>query len=257
MRYMPSAHSKLRGFTLVEVLVISPILVIVVAVMIGFFVSLTGDALMSRERNSMVFYLQSALNDIEDDISLSTDVVHQTGILPSPQGSDSNFSGTTQFESSSDTLVLERLATTDSPLSASRQLLYFADSPSPCSSPEGNDVVTYRVVYFLDGTNLTKRTLVDFGGRSVCGVSDVNSDGIYQRNSCKTTDLSLCYSRDIIVAQNISDIEFLYYQSPTSVSPSAPSTDGLASIRTTITGQKSIAGSTIEQSLSLRAARIN
>lgn len=259
MRYTHATNKpRPSGFTLVELLVISPLLIILVAVLIGFFVALTGDALVSRERNTMVYGLQNALAEVENDIRFSNSIVYQTGPLPLGQGSDNNFSGESQFTSNADVLILELNATDKSPLDPSRKLLYYSNSPQPCSNPEFNDTVKHRVIYFLDGTNLTKRSIVNFNGQTVCGVSSPNSSGIYQRNSCKTTNDSTCFTRDTVLAGDISDIDFKYFLTRTSQTPTTPTASTeLSSVEVTIVGQKQSAGSTISQSVSLRAAKIN
>jgi len=262
MRYIPE-NRKSSGFSLVELLVISPLLILVVAVLIDFMISITGDALRSRERNTLVYSVQEALNQIDSDVRLSTDVVYSTGTLTSPLGSNNSFAGTSAFTSSSNVLVLELRATDKSPLDPTREFRYYANSPNPCSGVVGaeyNESVLYKVVYFLDGTNLTKRTLVDFGGRSVCSVGvDPNTQRIYQHNSCKAqTNLSVCYTKDTILAQNITDIEFLYYTTRSSTSAVTPAPDmDFRSVRATITGQKDVAGSSIEQTSTIRSGRMN
>jgi type II secretory pathway pseudopilin PulG len=261
MRFTCEDRSKNSGFTLVEMLVVSPLLVLIVAVLIGFFVTLTGDALRMRERNTFAYSIQNALHEIERDIRYSTGVVYQTGTLQPGQGSNSSFTGTSPFTTNSNTLVLELRATDKNPLDPSRKFLYYANSPNPCNGtlgPEYNETVSYQVIYFLDSGNLTKRTIVDFGGRTVCGVSSPSHAGIFQYNSCKNTASEWCYARDAIIATNVNSLNFQYYLTPTSTSAVTPSANvDIVSVNTSIQASKEVAGSTISHSMSLRASRIN
>lgn len=256
-----SHENRKAGFTLVEVLVISPILVILVAVLIGFMVNLTGSALQARQRTALVYSIQEALSQIESDVRSATEVTANTGLIDAPQGSNSGFAGTSAFASSSTVLVLQHHATTKNPLDPSRSLLYYADSPNACGSTgmEYNDKVTLFTVYYKDGTNLKRRTIVDFDGRRVCNVgTNENMAGIWQKNTCNTigTAPSGCFSRDLVVLENVNTVNFAYYLSPSS----SVSTSNFADVRTvgaTLSGRVTAAGVQLDQSLSIRATRIN
>lgn len=262
MHSMFAPTKRHAGFTLVEVLIISPLVILVVALIVAVMVGMAGTALQTRERNNLTYDMQEGLNQIESDIRLATRVVDATGTLATGQGSNNNFTGTAAFSTSAVVLVLEQYSTSKSPLDPARTLLYYS-SPNACDSSQRhlNPTLQHQVIFFLDDGTLKRRTIVDFAADTVCdsGTTDtlasVNSPGIWQRNSCKTTDTSRCFSLDTIIARNISSVNFLYYDSSSDTTPSAPS-DTTASIRTTITGAKPVAGDTITHTASLRASRI-
>ena len=254
---MPRTQKSLsRGFTLVEVLVISPILVIVVAVLVGLMISLTGNVIQSRERAAMVYDVQTALDQIESDVRISTRIVNQTPTLTSPQGVGG---GTGAFSSNANILVLEQLSTTKSPFDPSRQLLYYANQPNPCDGSHiYNTAVRHFIVYFLDGNQLKRRTIVDFGGNSVCDIgTKPRSAGIWQNNTCATINkFNQCVSPDLVVANNISDIDIDYFSTPSSLLQVLTPNDNTASLRVQLTKQVDRGGDTLSHSARTRVSRI-
>ena len=262
MRSTSVASSRSAGFTLAEVLIISPLIVLVVAVIVAAMVNMTGNALQTRERNHLVYSAQEGLNQIEADIRLSRGVVLGTGELVSGQGSDSNFTGTAEFETSASTLVLEQNTTNKSPLDLDRDLLYYS-SPNPCSSQlkRTNPALRHKIVFFLDDNTLKRRTIVDFASGEICDpessgtISSVNHPAVWQRNTCSTTNTGRCFSLDTIIAKDVESVEFEYYPSAASSTPTTPAITS-SSIRVTIHSSKSAAGEDVTHSASLRATVI-
>ena len=61
-----------KGFTLVEMMVIAPIVILLIGAFIAAIVGLTGEVMSSRGSNVVAYDLQDALNRIEEDVKLST-----------------------------------------------------------------------------------------------------------------------------------------------------------------------------------------
>ena len=77
MSYSKTASQP--GFTLVEMLVVAPIVILVVGGIVALLIALVGDVLIARERNSMAYNTQDALNLIEQDVRLSSNIQATTG----------------------------------------------------------------------------------------------------------------------------------------------------------------------------------
>lgn len=250
------------GFTLVEVLIISPLVILVVAVIIAFMINMTGDALQTRERNGLIHTVQSGLDQVEADIRLAVRIVDSTSqlfpALANGQGSNANFSDNTHFVSDASTLVLEQYSTSANPYDPNRSLLYYANEPNPCGAQQRfNLPVKHAVVFFVQDNTLKRRTIIDFGGKTVCDgiVSNLTHPGLWQRNSCSTTNTSRCFTLDTVIASDVESVEFLYYDDPSDSDPSAAS-DSTRAARVTIHSLKSIAGEAVEYSASVQATRI-
>jgi type II secretory pathway pseudopilin PulG len=64
-------HTSSKGFTLVEVLVVIPIVILVIATIVGAMTLLSGDALVANQRIRLTESVQSALSAIEQDVRMS------------------------------------------------------------------------------------------------------------------------------------------------------------------------------------------
>lgn len=253
---MPSwstSSDRERGFTLVEILVVVPIVILVVAVLIGFLVTLTGDALVSRERAEIVYSSQDALNQIEQDIRLTKSFRSSSGALPSPQGSNSNFNGTAAFTSSNNHLVMEQYATTNQPTYSNRDLVYYEGEPNPCGPQQQyNDTLETMVIYFVDNGDLRRRTIVEPDG-NLCG------GAIWQKNSCKVSAYSYarCDVADTILATDVSQFTIQYYTRADLSIPPAIIDDSVMTADVTLTITKTVAGENVSHTAVMRADKLN
>lgn len=239
------SSTRAAGLTLVELLIVSPLVILTVAVMIGFAVNMTGDVLITRERTQTVYTAQAALDRIEQDIRVSTSILPTSGTLPSPQGRNSTFTGTSAFANPAIYLVLEQYATTGSPYYDSRELVYYANSPNACSAKEYNTPMQIKVIYYLDDTTLRRRTVVPPG--TVC-------DPAWQRNSCKNNNSSgICRARDEVIAEGVSSLAFTYYQTPGGTSAISPPDITTRTVLTTISITKEAAGRSVSSTSVMRA----
>ncbi len=252
---MQSTHSNptAPGFTLVELLIISPLVIAVVAVMVGFAVSLTGDALSKREEASMTYMAQSALDRIEQDVRLSDEILATSGTLPSPQGRDSSFAGTSAFTSSDGYLILRQYATSKNPYDSSRTLIHYSNQPNPCgSSHEYNDLMSITVIYYLTNSILKRRTIVpDYTSTSVCSTP-------WQRNSCSSglNAATRCRAADEVIAEDVTSLSFVYFLQPGDSTPIATPNNETSTVFSTIELSKTVAGRPITATSVMRASAI-
>lgn len=153
------------GFTLVEMLVVAPIIILVIGATVFAIVQLTGLALAERSTAAMVNDIHSTLDKIEDDIRSSAAFLGRNSVtIASPQGLDN---GTGVFDSVSasdgDRLILNTYVTTANPQLATRNLVYLPNQPNSCgsSSVNQNTIATMNVVYFIKDSTLWRRTLAN------------------------------------------------------------------------------------------------
>ncbi len=99
----PAKQPINAGFTLVEMLVVAPLVILLVGVIIGFITTITGDALTTNRRGAITYSAQQALDIIERDIRLSSNFLDSSGSLPSEQRPSSG----TEFKTSDGYLILE------------------------------------------------------------------------------------------------------------------------------------------------------
>ncbi len=240
------------GFTLIEILIIAPIVILFIGAFIGLIVGLTGESLQLRESNTASYSVQETLNDMEASTLQATKFLATTGAVQSPQGRDNN---TTAFSNTvyngSQALLLTSVATTKGPYDSSRSPIY--TGTGTCDS--NNPIYTYTTVYFVNSTDkaLYKRTILP--QTAACASA-------WQKGSCSenlvTTNTSVCKVSDERLLDNVSSMSVSYYADSASTTALALSSAPTAtSLVVTINYSKQVAGKAISYSGSMRASSSN
>lgn len=274
-RSLPVSYHTRTGFTLVEMLVVAPIIILAIGAFIAVVVNLTGEVMSSRGANTLTYNVQDALNRIEDDVKLSAGFLATNMPLTSanPQGrgdvnSTANFTLTDGVYGQA--LILNAYATTGNPVSLSSGLIYLADQPSSCATYaeySKNRPMTINVVYFVDADGTLWRRVImpaDYANPSTyCG-----SQAPWQQPSCieNVSRSAFCKTNDEKLLENVgsSGLSIQYYTSATSSSPltitSGTTTTDLqpaTTIGVTITASDTIAGREITKTGVLRVSRLD
>lgn len=260
-----------HGFTIIEILVVAPIVILVIGTFISAIVSMTGEVLVSRGTALLSYNVQDALNRIEQDITTSDAYLATNNInIVSPQGYNND---TTYFHNADTTngtmLILNTYAATENPLSSTRNTIYIPNTPNACSSPSINKniPVVMNTVYFVKNNTLWRRTIAT-GSYATIGCSIP-----WQQPSCAPgVTNAFCKTQDIRLVDGIQSGGFSvrYYPSPisTTASPIASDStqtdaDRLVALQTnstavvTITATNTIAGRSVTQTGTIRAISPN
>lgn len=229
------------GFTLVEMMVIAPIVILLIGAFIALIVNLTGEVLSSRGSNVLAYDVQDALNRIEQDVKLSTTYLSTNNIdidgnVAPPVaatrqgyarnagevsgGSTVNFSNVAKTNGSNASLILNVLATNDNPLSDTANYVYLANQPNSCSTIaeySKNTPMSTNVIYFVDSNEtLWRRTIMPTGydvAANRCG------NAPWQQPSCapgyNTASVPFCKTNDIKLVEGVraADFQVSYYTS--------------------------------------------
>lgn len=258
MRFtLPTSRRSTSGFTLIEVLIIAPIVVLVIGGFVALIMAMVGDVLLTRDQNIMAYETQDALDRIEQDTRIGTQFLDTSRTLAAPQGSDD---GTAAF-SSSNSLIMGALATNENPAAPDRQLIYFADQPNPCGSTQGqNRVFVDKLIYYIKNGSLWRRVVVP--SYNLNSPSDALSlcSAPWQQNSCTPgyTLVPPCQTNDTEIMKNIDTMTVTYYDSPSGANVLTGSAILNAStIDVTITGRTTTAGKVATSSGTIRASKLN
>lgn len=269
--------SQSRGFTLVEIMVISPIIILAIGAFIAMIITMTGEVLSSRAANMLAYDVQDALNRIEQDVKLSGTFLAENNVPVSSStgqgwGPSYNNKFTNVSSSRGDALILNSLVTNKNPLDPDSRALYLADSPSPCSSDSyiRNKPLMMNIVYFVEDGALWRRTIMpsNYNTESqLCGGTS------WYQPSCKPGKTSsFCKTEDIRVINGISgeDFSVSYFlkvsdNDPNLVAESVSSSvserngvlGGLQTAEIKITAKSRVSGRDISRSGSLRATRLD
>lgn len=248
------------GFTLVEMLVIAPIVILAIGGFISLMVNMVGDVIAARDETVMMYETQDSLSRVEDDVSLSTAFLSTSDTLITPQGSDANFTGTAAFTNTSNTLILNTMVTDRNPLDPLRELIYYKEKPNPCDTTKiFNEVLYSKIIYFIKSGSLWRRTTVSPYNTNTPTDTQTVCTTPWQQNSCSPGYVATrCKTNDVEVMKNVNSLNVAYYSSSNgSTDIGAANASAAKAIKVTVTGQRQSAGRTITTTQSVRANRLN
>lgn len=277
-----------HGFTLVEMVVVAPIVILAIGAFIALIVNLTGEVLSSRGSNTLTYNIQDALNRIEADVKLSATTLAANSIpvtssnqgyvangQTTPGGSTVNFTNIDKTSSggSPASLILNSFATNGNPLSDTTTLLYLKDTPNDCSDfnlYSKNTPLTTNIVYYIANNTLWRRTIMPSNyatAASLCGGTS------WQRPSCLPGyTVPFCQTNDEKLIEGVapSDFSVNYYSSSTATTPIAAATSpsatdaarntalqGASTIKISITAKQTIAGRDITRTGAVQVTRLD
>lgn len=256
-------NKKNSAFTLVEVMVVSPIIILIIGVFVSTIVNMTGEVLSSRSSNKQVYDIQDALDRIEKDIKLSESFLATNSITPlqSPQGYD-NETGNFQNASSSNgnSIILKTNATTKNPNLINSGVVYLNNSPNACSSSREllaqNSKMSINIIYFVKNKTLWRRVIMPSNYETAgCDINTLSTVTPWQQPSCDPTRTdSICKSKDVKLVEGIdsvNDFNIDYYNNPDSTTENSVASDNSQSeiIRGTSLSSVNTAVITIKSSI--------
>lgn len=267
-----AAHQNSKGFTLIEVLIIAPIIVLMIGGFVGAIITITGEVMSTRNNNMLAYNLQDTLDRIESDVGVSTNFLPESDISPpTPLGYNNtteNFSNVS--DTKGDMLILKTVLTDKNPLDSARQLVYLDDQPNDCTSADVNynTIMTAVVVYFTKNNTLWRRTITPSNyataGCSMPWQLPSCLPGIERGTFCKTDDIRL------LDGVGVDDFHVSYFASANSTSADTIASDveasvedrrtaleGTTSVQISLTGNQTAAGRTINQTSTVMLTKIN
>ncbi len=248
--------NKQQGFTLIEVAVVAPIMILVAISIIAILIILVSSTVQPNARSLIMQQEEKALDVIESDINNSYAYISSTSSYGFLSTLPANFADSASSDYSSPpsgTTVIalktfnQIIDSTDS--SRTKVLPAFKDTAS-CSNTtdlSASNIAPIVVVYYVKNNTLYRRTLVDTTNPSTCGTK-------LARQSCLTS----CAAEDTALVQvdALRTFSVVYY---TGITNDIVTTDPTAarSAKVTITAASDAGGDSVEYTSSLRAARLN
>jgi hypothetical protein len=275
MQFTHNNNKKSLGFTIVEVLIIVPIVVLFIGGFITAIVSVTGDAIVTQRTNDILYTANDSLSQIEQDVKLSNTFLIENSFAPtSPQGYDNSTSSFRIIESSSGAiLILSISAINKSPNDPTRQLLLVANQPNSCSSTNisSNESLKLNVVYFSKDSSLFRRVIIPQNvsgalSSAICDGTSSSTDAskVWQLPTCDSSYINgtTCRAEDTKLLDGSLDSVYVnYFVSSDSFSPiSNPDADDLSSATTVsvlLNLKRTVAGREITHTAEIRATKLN
>lgn len=192
-------RNRQTGFTLLEVVVIMPIMILTVAVLVAFLITVYGNLLSKNVSLQLAAEAQSALFSMRDDmfyaVRFASTNQNDTTDANAPSG---GWNAVTQ-----NSLIVYEAAYTAPREIANRQLVYKKDTPNPCNGTEigQNQYSTNTLIYFVSGGTLYRRVLVPDQTR--------NCLSTYRLQTCPSAG-SGC-SQDVAVANDVKQFSQRFY----------------------------------------------
>lgn len=263
--------STISGFTLVEMLVIAPLVLLLIGGIVASMVQATGEVVSVRAKNNLTYNLQDALNRVENDIELSVGFLATTDTafdINTPQGVNNNTQDFVNASSTDSSLLLAVPLTTKSPTDSTRQLVYLANNPNACTHANvtNNRVMTGVVAYFVKDNTLWRRLILPPNYLTAGCASP------WQQPSCQPGIAgAFCKTEDIELLSGVSGGNFniAYFANASSSSPISSAANssnshavrqsGLSSATTaevSITSEIKAGGDNISQNMKARSTRI-
>lgn len=265
---------KEKGFTIVELVVIAPVVILTIGAFVTVIIGLTGDVLASRASNTALFNIQDGLNRMEQDIKLSSSFLATNTITPQTgQGFDDNIAGFKNADNTNGTmLILNSIATTGNPIQSGTAYVYAIDPLNACSSAQviQNTPQSMNVIYFLKAGTLWRRVIMQQNYANIttnwCAVP-------WQEPSCTLGFTApFCKTQDIQLVSGLGTAGFTvqYYngannnrENLTASNPSVTDINRAAALVSSTTASinlsssQTVAGRTIAQTATIRVTRLD
>ena len=227
-----SKHLK-DGFTLAELLIIAPIVILVVTSIVSAMVVLTGNVLVSRASNKLLYGLHDTLARIDQDVSSSKSVLKESIDPTRPQGLNND---TTKFSTTDNkTLILNSYTTSTNLINKDKNIIF----------DDSNDSVMFNTVYFLD----LNKTL----WRRVIAPNSYEDYDTWQLPSCADEQTeAICKVKDTKLLDKIDTMTIEYKDADgDEIAIDTCTDDDPIKMTISITATASIAGREVSQSASL------
>jgi Tfp pilus assembly protein PilV len=259
---------KNSGLTIVELLIALPVIIVVMTVILVFILTLLNDFSSLRTRQTLSTAGQTALQQIESDVKLSSafltavDTSSYTDNYGTAQtkttGNNAASWSFTGSNANARTLILNTYATDKNPLDDTRSPVFI--NQVGCSSTQiyANDVLTNTVIYFIFNNTLYRRVLTQASPPATCSSP-------FQVQSCPAVSNrpANCIIDDTELLKNVSSFSISYYinsvsQSPIDAysSPNANTLNNAMAVDITITTTQP-ATPPIINNVKLRVTRLN
>lgn len=190
-----------KGFTLVEILVIAPIMIVSIVVALSFLFNQYGQLSKEGGQLSLNSEAQLITFTMQDDVFFASGFASE--LYPSLSDPNEPSSGWTH-DTDPDTLIIAVPALTSNNRDPDREPVYINTEGCDESVIEENAPLIQNVIYFANGTNLYKRTVSAPDGTETCGTA-------YESPTCPSAQVTADCPEDVLVSDNLSEFTVTYY----------------------------------------------
>lgn len=239
-------EQRSAGFTVIEVLIIVPILALVVTGMVAFMVALLNSDSIAQVKLESTYDAQAALDIMDGDVNITkTFLLAPDTNMTDPYGPDnagSAWTYTTNSDNTAPVLILRMYATTTNVQNSNKLPVYINQNGCSGSALTTNPAYTVNVIYFVRGGTLYRRVLTDTS-QTLCSTP-------YQVQTCPPDAPqpvnTICKGVDETVLTNVSDFRVQFWDSGRRTLPMTQlGYDTVTSVDFYVTTTRQASGSTV------------
>jgi hypothetical protein len=209
-------NKRQSGFTLVELLVIAPILMVTIVYMMSFLFSQYGQLTQQGSQLDLQAEAQNITFSLQDDIFFTSSFV---STMNSNLEDSYKPSGGWQSNTTPPTLILSLPALTKNRRDANRRPVYInTQGCTPQATLEENDVLYNNIIVFVSGSNLYKRTISAPATTSTCETS-------FEKQSCPSANATSACPADKLLTDKLNTFSVTYYTADNTETASPESAD--------------------------------
>jgi hypothetical protein len=199
---------KNDGFTLVEVLIMSPIIMVTVVLLMSYLFGQYGQLTQQGALINLQVEAQNIIFGMQDDL-----------LFAKSFESDKNANLTDAYQPSGGwthnttppTLIISDLALTTNRRAANRSPVYInTNGCSPQAVLETNDELYNNTIYFVNSGKLFKRVLTAPSSLGVCG-------NLYQKQTCPSANATPTCPPDKMLSDKLNTFAITYYDTGNNV----------------------------------------
>jgi hypothetical protein len=189
------------GYTIVELVVVVPSMIIILAVITALMVTLYTDLLKKNGELDLQISAQSALFTIRDDpyfaIRFAGTNQDDTTDTYAPSGGWNAITN--------NAFIVYEASFNANRETTTRQLIYKKDQPNACNSPDitENQFSLNTLIYFNNGGKLYRRVLIPN--------QTTNCATTFRLQTCPSNHASSTCPKDVLVADNVQSFSINYY----------------------------------------------
>jgi len=190
-----------KGFTLMELVIICPILMVVIAILMNFMFNQYGQLLVQNTAVNLQVQSGNILASIKPEATNASSYVTQ---LNAGQNDEFAPSGGWSAVNNSSVLIISTPALSAPFGKADSQKVYINSvGCEPASIRPGNDTLLVNIVYFSEGTNLYRRVVSFDGNLSTCGNN-------YFKQTCPSANMTSVCPEDKLLTNQLDEFKVSY-----------------------------------------------
>lgn len=198
---LPLRTKSSDGFTLVEVLVIAPIMILTIIVLMSFLFNQYGQLTQEGAQLRLTTDAQLITLTMQDDVFFASAFANELNSnLVDPYAPSGGWTYTT----TPPTIIISAPAMTANHRDPDRQPVYINTEGCDPDVISQNGVLDNNIIYFAEGTNLYRRIVSAPSTMATCGVS-------FLKQTCPTTNATDTCPEDTLLTDKLSEFSVQYY----------------------------------------------